>query len=137
MKKIIIGFTAIFLIITSIFVYNYNQKQSNLRVVNASNYELLIKNTMNWKEDVNKYLKYNDESYLCLFDTTISNIYSANLLLKHGVGDKYSVILLNKYYKEIAEYLGVSTDRLDELNQIGSDKRTIELTKILNGKRNI
>jgi len=133
-KIIVIFIVIIIAMFGGYFVYKYNQKASDLKVNNISNKASSIINAMNWKEDVNKYVKYNDETYLVLFDTTISNIYTENLLLKHGLGDKNNVDILNKYYKEIADYLGISIDKLDKLNEIGSDKRIIEITKILNEK---
>jgi len=149
-NKIIVVFIGVIILMSGgFFTYNHNQKvnlaqyyydigdykkASNLKVSNISNKASSIINAMNWEEDVNKYVKYNDETYLILFDTTISNIYTENLLLEHGSGDKNNVDVLNKYYKEIADYLGISVDKLDELNEIGSDKRIIEITKILNEK---
>jgi hypothetical protein len=119
--------------------YYYNrgdyQKAADLDVGDISSKALSIVNAMDWKEDVDRYFKYNNEIYLLLFDTTISNIYSANLLFKHGSGDKDVVDILNGYYKEIADYLNVSTAKLDELNQIDYDKRSIELIKMLNKNR--
>jgi len=123
----------------SLAQYYYNigdyKKASDLDVGDVSSKALSIVNAMDWEDDVDKYLKYNNKTYLLLFDTTISNIYSANLLFKHGVGDKDEIDILNEYYKEIANYLGVSINKLDELNQIGSENRIIELVKILNKKR--
>jgi len=122
----------------SLAQYYYNigeyKKASDLKAGDVSDKALSIANAMSWEEDVSKYLKYNDKFYLDMFDLTISNIYSAKLLFKHEVGDKDEIDVLNGYYKEIADYLGVSTDKLDELNEIGLEKRIVELRKILNEK---
>ena len=149
-KIIVIFMVIIIAMFGGYFVYKHNQKvslaqyyydigdykkASDLKVGDVSSKSLSIMNAMDWEDDVNKYLKYNNKTYLLLFDTTISNIYSANLLFKHGVGDKDEIDILNGYYKEIADYLGVSTNKLDQLNQIGSENRMIELVKILNKKR--
>jgi len=135
MKSIkIIKILTVITILISCGIYFNLQSQSQQKVIKISRNATSITNAMDWKEDVDNYLKYNDKTYLLLFDTTISNIYSSNLLFKHGYGDKDNIDALNNYYKEIADYLGVSTDRLDELNKLGSNKRIIELTKILSKK---
>ena len=148
-KIIVIFIVIIIAMFGGYFVYKHNQKvslaqyyynigdykkASDLKVGDVSNKALSIVNAMDWKDDINKYLKYNDKFYLDMFDLTISNIYSANLLFKHGVGDKDEIDILNGFYKDIADYLGISINKLDELNGIGSEKRIIEFTKILNEK---
>ena len=115
--------------------YYYNigdyQKASDLKVDKISSNALSIVNAMGWEDDINKYLKYNDKFYLSSFQGVIENIYNSNLLLEHGSGDKNNVEILNKYYKQIADYLNVPESRLDEIVEMGSDKGIVELTNLL------
>ena len=93
-----------------------------------------IVNAMEWEEDIDKYFKYNDEFYLTAFDLTIENIYNANLLLKHGYGDDKYVDILNKYYKEIAVYLGTTENHLNEICEMDSEKSEIEIIKLFKNR---
>lgn len=113
------------------------EKASDLDVGDISRNASSIVSAMGWKEEVDKYLKYNNKWYIKSFDTKIYLIYSNNLLFEHGAGDKNTIDIINKHYKDIADYLGVSTIWLDELNEMDMDKRVVELEKILYEKRKI
>lgn len=148
-KIIVVFIIMIVAMFSGYFAYNHNQKvslakyyydvgdykkASDLKVEDISDKASSIINAMSWEEQIDKFIKYNDKFYLLSFDLVIENIYNANLLLKHGYGDKDFVDILNKHYKEIAEYLGTTENHLNEICEMDSEKSETEIIKLLNNK---
>lgn len=134
-NRIIIVFIGLVIAIFSgYFIYSHNQKislaqyyydtgdykkASDLNVKDISDKARLLNLAKNWGNDLNK----KEDLYITIM------LVSSEIQINKGKDSTYAD-KLEVYYKNIADYLNISTSRLDEIGKMNSKEGTIALNNI-------